>query len=226
MEKTTALILAIRKNTGNNIIIDCYTKEHGRAAFIYSFTKTNKGHKALLSPMNWINFSVPSAKHGKLQRLSDLSLYKIQHTIGQNPIKNLVVLFLSEIISSTIKEEHKDPEMFQFLEEALAYYDDLKENYADFHLSFLVGLAALLGIAPPVDTQHVKDEHYAFWESKMSRDEKENFRNICLTPLDQSQYLALKGVERTRQLNIILDYFQHFATGFRTPKSLALFREF
>lgn len=226
MTNISALILTVHKHTGNNVIVDCYTREKGRMAFIYSFTKSNKGHRALLSPMNWVSFSVSDSVKTPLARPKELQPLHLYKSIGNNPIKNLVMLFLSEIISHTIREENQDDDMFHFFENALLYYDEQQDNYDNFHLSFLVGLAALLGIAPPVESDKVSDNLYAMWEDKMSVMEKENFKLICLSPLNQCHLISLNGNERSRQLNIILDYLQHYAPGFKIPKSLALFRDF
>lgn len=226
MDQITALILTVRKNTGNNVIVDCYTKELGRKAFIYSFTKKNKGHKALLSPMNWINFSVQGSVHQRLQRIKDLQPYHLYQSIGNHPVKNLIALFLSEVIASTVKEEYEDQDLFLFLENALWYFDELPEAYENFHLSFLVGLAAMLGIAPPVDQEDINDANYAMWLSKMNPSEQASFKQICLCPINQAHHLQISGKERRQQLNYILDYLQHYAAGFKMPKSLELFRHF
>lgn len=226
MQNISALILTVRKHTGNNVVVDCYTREKGRMAFIYAFTKSNKGHRALISPMNWVSFSISDSVKTPLARPKELQPLHLYKSIGTNPIKNLVMLFLSETISHTIKEEHPDEDMFLFFENALLYYDELQENYDNFHLSFLVGLAALLGIAPPVDSDQITDNLYAMWKGKMSAMERENFKQVCLAPINQCHNIQLSGIERSKQLNIILDYLQHYAPGFKIPKSLALFRDF
>lgn len=195
-------------------------------AFVYSIGKSNKRHRALLAPMSWINFSIPNKTSGGLKRLSQLQPLSINQSIGIDPIKNLVVLFLSEIIASCIREEHPEEDLFFFFQNAFHYYDEMEKQYGNFHLVFLTSLLALLGIAPPVDSDEVKDTHYAMWENKMGNQERELFKTICLCPINQSQHLSINGQERSRQLNIILDYYQYFAPGFRVPKSLELFREF
>ncbi len=226
MQSISAIILSIHKHTGNTIIANCYSREKGRMAFVYSFTKNNKGHKALLSPMNWITFSINESVKYPLPRAKELQALHLYQSIGINPIKNLSMLFLSEIISSTIKEEHQDKDLFDFFETSLLYYDEQENNYYNFHLSFLTGLTALLGIAPPVNQAQITDNIYAMWEGKMSTLEKEQFKTLCLTPINQCHTIALSNTERSRQLDIILDYLQHYAPGFKKPKSLELLRDF
>ena len=226
MENISALVLNIRKNTGNTVIIDCYTKEKGRTAFVYSISKSNKRHRALLAPLSWLSFSISSKASSGLKRLNQLQPLSINQSIGINPIKNLVAFFLSEIISSCVREEHPDHDLYAFFENAFHYYDGLSAQYENFHLVFLTSLLALLGIAPPVDSIEIKDTHYAMWENKMNSNERHLFKTICLCPINQSQQLGINGSERSRQLNIIIDYFQHFAPGFRVPKTLELFRDF
>ncbi len=227
MEGISALILNVRKHVGNNVIVDCYTRERGRMAVIYGFTKNNKGHKALLSPMNWVSFSITKKTTSTLPRLRNLQMLYVYRSIGTQPVKNLMVLFLSEIIACTVREEHADENLFKLLEEAFIYFDGQDQDYENFHLSFLTTLTAQLGIAPPVnDKDSMVDQTFALWEAKMSVAEKNMFREIHLTPIHKSHLFHLSGSERSRQLNIMLDYLQTFATGFRMPKSLLLFRDF
>lgn len=226
METIKAFILNVRKNTGNTVIIDCYTKEKGRLAVVHSISKSNKRHRALLFPLSWVSFAISGKKSASLKRLNHLQALSINQSIGLHPVKNLVVLFLSEIISSCIREEHPDSDLYLFFENAFHYYDTSNDDFSNFHLVFLTSLLALLGIAPPVDSDQVTDTHYAMWENKMSALERDSFKTICLTPINQSQNISLSSSQRSRQLNIILDYYQHFAPGFRMPKSLELFRDF
>lgn len=226
MDTLHALILNVRKYTGNSVVVDCYTQERGRVAFMYSFTKANKGHKAIISPMGWINFVVSGQNKGKMQRIKELQPYKIYRSISINPIKSLVALFLSEVISSTLKEEHPDPDIFHFLKEALYFYDETTEAYDNFHLCFLTGFSAMQGIAPPVADPEMKDSDYLLWEGRMNANERALFKDICLQPIDLSHQLQMTNNERSRQLTIIVDYLKHYATGFKEPKSLAMFRDF
>ncbi len=227
MEKITALILIVRKHTGNTVIVDCYTRETGRQTFIYSFTKANKGHKALIAPMNWINFSISPTQKGGLSRIKDLHPGHIYRSIGINPVKSLVVLFLSEVVANSIKEEHADTQVFDFIESALLYYDELKENYGNFHLVFIARLAGILGFAPPTDDSASSiDHHFNLWEAKMNQEEVAAFRNIARCPVSACDKIKIDGPMRSRQLNIFLDYYLQFAGHFRMPKSLDLFRDF
>lgn len=226
MENITALILNVRKHTGNGVIVDTYTREHGRMAYAYSYTKANKGHKALISPMSWISFSTTGSAQTKLRRIKTPSPYKIQHSIGINPIKNMMAIFISEIISCTLREEHADADIFNFLDETLGFYDEMTEHYNNFHLCFLAGYAAMLGITPPIHESAEKDNIYLMWEGRMNKSEQALFAQICLTPMNESHTLGLNSNERSKQLNIMLDYYLHYASGFRIPKSLEMFRSF
>ena len=226
MEKITALVLFVRKHLGNTVVVDTYTKEIGRQSFIYSFTKTNKGHKALLSPMNWVNFHVGTQNKG-LARIKDLTPLHIYKSIGVNPVKNLVMLFLSEIIANSIREENADKQVFDFIESALLFYDELSEDYANFHLIFVARLTGALGFLPPSDDKSsTVDQNFNLWESKMNRHELEVFRKIVQCPVSQCTNIKIDNTMRSRQLNILLDYYMNFAGHFRMPKSLELFREF
>ncbi len=227
MEKITALVLYVRKHLGNTVIVDTYTKELGRHSFVYSFTKTNKGHKAILSPMNFVSFYISNSQNKGLARIKDLSPLHIYRSIGINPVKNLVAIFLSEIIAGSIREEHPDNKIFDFIESALLFYDELGEDYANFHLVFVARLAGLLGFAPPSDDKSsAVDQNFSIWENIMNIEERSMFRYLALCPMSQCYDLKISSVMRSRMLNVYMDYYLNFAGHFRTPKSLELFREF
>ena len=52
------------------------------------------------------------------------------------------------MLYKTLREEEANPELYNFMEESLLFYDGRKENYMNFHLQFLFKYARYQGIEP------------------------------------------------------------------------------
>ena len=63
--------------------------------------------------------------------------------------KIAVVLFLSEVLSSALREEEANTSLFQYLTNSLSWFD-MQDNLANFHILFLLSLTKHLGFYPDV----------------------------------------------------------------------------
>ncbi len=102
-----------------------------------------------------------------------------------NPYKSAIALFLSEVLYHVLRHPMTDEPMFDFIAQAVKDLDRCEEPQ-NFHLQFLVGLAAKLGFAmenEPVLPQTRKErqqqlralctyfeEHVETWEAPRSLD--------------------------------------------------------
>ena len=70
------------------------------------------------------------------------------HSLNPNPSKSAIALFLSEVLYHVLRHPMTDEPMFDFIAQAVRELDQCEEPQ-NFHLQFLVGLAAKLGFAMP-----------------------------------------------------------------------------
>lgn len=59
-----------------------------------------------------------------------------------------MLLFLSEVVSRTIREEEENPALFAFLYHSMLVFDQTPAGFENFHLVFLLQLSAYLGFGP------------------------------------------------------------------------------
>ncbi len=135
-------------------------------------------------------------------------------------------MFLSEILTNSIKEIEKNKKLFEYIELSLNWLD-LNENVSNFHLFFLINLTRFLGFYPNISKLN-NSEFYLFkGDSNYSDDEnivsKNNFylfKNLLGINFDNIGKTSFDKKERQAFLNIILQYFELHLSGFKKPKSL------
>jgi recombinational DNA repair protein (RecF pathway) len=70
----------------------------------------------------------------------------VPRTIDTDPYKRTIALFISEVLYHVLRHPMSDEPMFDFIAQSIQELDETDEPQ-NFHLSFLVGLAAKLGFA-------------------------------------------------------------------------------
>jgi DNA repair protein RecO (recombination protein O) len=63
-------------------------------------------------------------------------------------VKSTQALFLGEVLTRTIREEERNPELFDFLSASAKYFETLPEASPSYHILFLFELTRYLGFYP------------------------------------------------------------------------------
>ena len=138
----------------------------------------------------------------------------------------MVAIFITEVLSKTLQGEFKNEALFEFLENALLYFDEMQQGFENFHLSFLIKLCKYLGFAP----QHGKDlleQIQALGAIQIAEKELIEFSILLDTLLkaDFQQKISISGKQRSKIIDYLMDYFQMHTENFHMIKSLEVIRE-
>ena len=109
----------------------------------------------------------------------------VPRTIDTDPYKRTIALFISEVLYHVLRHPMSDEPMFDFIAQSIQELDETDEPQ-NFHLAFLIGLAAKLGFAmseelplPQTRTERQKqlralcayfEEHVETWKTPRSLD--------------------------------------------------------
>jgi DNA repair protein RecO (recombination protein O) len=148
--KTKGIVLNQIKYRETSIITKIYTEDFGLKSYIVNGvrTKSSKTKIGLFQPLTLLDLVVYYKEKTTLHRISEIKCYSPYKSIPFEIKKSSIVLFLSEILNKTLKEEISNKELFDFLSTSLIYFDEVKEDYHNFHLQFLFQLSAFLGFFP------------------------------------------------------------------------------
>lgn len=226
--KTQAIVLNAVRYQEKSLIVKCYTQQFGLKTYFIrnAFSAKNKKvNSAYFQPLHQLQIDAVHNNKGSLAYINDLKLTYAYKTIPLVFYKNVVTIFLAEILNHTLKEEQPNEELFLFLTTTLKWFDE-HDFSADFHLWFLLHYTKFLGFYPD-DSE--KDLLYFnpsegsftthFTPNCFSEEDTVVFRKLFELSLKE-QNIKLTNKERKQALKQLLYYYEMHITGFKPVKSV------
>lgn len=148
--KTRGIVLRSVRFGESSLIVDVLTKSSGRVSFMVHIPKTSKGKikKQYFQPMTLLDFEYDFRQRSNLQRIKDVRVSLPYFSIPIDPAKSCISLFLSEFIYYATRNEQENPTLFTYISTSLEWLDNAYEDFANFHLVFMMRLGKFLGFHP------------------------------------------------------------------------------
>jgi DNA repair protein RecO (recombination protein O) len=232
---TNAIVISAIKYAEADLIVKCYTQKSGLKTYILrGIMKSRKGKfkTSLFQPLSQLELVAKHKNKGTMEYLQDARMLCHYASLHTNVIKGTMVLFLSEVLRSSIQEEEQNESLYEYLESTLNWLDT-HDNIANFHLLFLLELTKHLGFFPG-DAQ--EDSVYFNMLEGVFQDVKTNgyciegpnlllLKQLIGTKFDDLENIKLTQSARSNFLNMMLNYFQLHIDSFQKPKSLFVLNE-
>ncbi len=147
---TAGIVLQLVKYGESSVIVTIYTREYGRQAFMMNVSRSKSGKRknGLLQPLFLVDLVFYYKENRDIQRIKEIKNAPAYQNIPFHVVKSTQVLFLAEMLSKTLREQESAPEMFDFIQNALLFFDLMEGPSAAFHLWFLFRLTGYLGFLP------------------------------------------------------------------------------
>ena len=221
--QSRAIVLHQLKYSETSVIATLYTEAFGRQSYIINGIRSPKSKQktGMLQPLFLLEIEAYHKSGREVQRLKEFRLDQVYQTIPFDVVKGTIVMFLSEIMYKTIRNEESDPELFQFINDSLLYFDSMKQGTPNFHLWFLANLLRFLGLQPQNNytssNQWFDLKNGKFLISKPIHPTTPNLEDSRflaeLFSLDHEAMhaFAINGSQRSRLLELLLEYYSiHF----------------
>lgn len=233
--KTNAIVLSKIKYGDHDVIVKCYTKNRGIVSYLLrGVLKSKKSNSkiAYYQPLSQLEIEENYRANQSLHYITDVKLSITYQSMHTNILKGAIVMFLSEVLSATLKEEEANASLYEFLETALQWLDH-ETDFSNFHLLFLLELAKHLGFYPDASKSDFPyfNLRSGSFESKPETPYTISGENLKLLKLllgikfDGLNTVKLHSTQRQSFLNLLLLYFDLHLSDFRKPKSLQVFNE-
>lgn len=231
IEKTKGIVLHSLRYAETSVIIKVLTRSHGLQAYIVPGVRKarSKAPNNLFQALTLIDLVAYHKNKGGLQHIKEVSCAQSYASIPYDILKSSVAIFLSEMLVKSLKEGDANPDMFDYVTEALLYFDQIRDKSADFHLYFLIQLTRFLGFQPRnnFDLAH---SFFNLKEGLFQRDFDDNntcldkqqsliFHQINTSGLRQLGELSISGSLRRSLLKKTIDYYSHHLEGFHEVRS-------
>ena len=220
LHKTRGIVLGHIKYGDTSIISKIYTEEFGLQTYIINGvrSKSSKNKIALFQPLTLLDMVVYYKENRDINRISEIKCNTVFHSIPFEQKKICIVIFISELLSKTIKEHHSNKELFEWILHSIAYLDEVSEKYENLHLQFMIQLAAFLGFSPGSVEDIIE-------EIRISLTEEEKNSMECLMTAAPDEYVRIDNQTRRHLLDCLIRYYAVHIDNFGTINSLSVLQE-
>jgi DNA repair protein RecO (recombination protein O) len=231
IEKTGGIVLHSIRHGDTSLIVKVFTRTHGVQAYIIPGVRKVKSRvpNNLFQPLTIIDLVAYHKEKGGLQHIKEVSCPKIFNSIPYDILKSSVAIFLSEILNKSLKELDPNPGMYDFITQALRYFDQTENPSTNFHLVFLMHLSRYLGFQPRnnYDVEHcffnlregVFQKYPGDKHTCLDKELSLYFHQINTCDLYQHQNITIKSNVRRSLLTSTIDYYSFHLEGFKGVKS-------
>ena len=209
---TRLIILNTTKVGERSLVLHALSPDWGRRSFIAAVPRG--GGMALFQPLSVLDAEVVENPKSDLWRAHALSASHPLTGIRTSPAKNAMTLFMSEVLYRTVRDGACEEGLFDWCERSILTLDALAGDYANYHLRFLLELAAALGFSPSLeDLMPFAGEHLA------------EIRALVQSDFGASMLVPLSGEARSDIADRLLRYLSYHAETRIEARSLRVLKE-
>ena len=236
LTKTTAIVLHNIKYGDSKMIVDMFTRAHGRTSFVVTIPKSAKSkiRKQLFQPLTMLSLEYDFRPKVQLQKIKEATILHPYSSLPFDMDKLTVGMFISEFLYHSLYGEESNKPMFDYISDSLQWFDSSPSPAANFHLVFMMRLSRFLGFYPNLDDyvqgcvfdlrngsfSSVAPLHSDYLSSAeaslMSLMMRMNYPTMHLFKFTRAQ--------RNRLLDVIVQYYRLHIPGFPDMKSLDVLR--
>jgi DNA repair protein RecO (recombination protein O) len=237
IEKTRGIVLHQIKYTDSGIIAQLYTRKFGRQSFMIKGLRKKKSgrHNVFFQPMFILDIELYYKESRGIQTIKEFTVFYSPADIHSNIKKSCVAIFLGEVLTSVLKEESPNEELFNFIEKSIVYFDASREKFANFHLAFLVGLSSYLGFEPG-PRSHKNDLYFdmlngifiplpPLHESYANEEISDILAAFFSSSYENINNIILTGSLRNEVLEVLVRYYSLHLPGLKEINSLKVLKE-
>lgn len=155
LHKTRGIVLKTTLYSESSVIVQIFTEKFGIQSYMINGVKKPKAkiRMNMLQPLHLVDMIVYHKTNTNIQRVSELRPAPVFKNIPYDIIKSTIILFLNEVLYKSIRQQTTDQHLFDFIFNAICWFDETEELNVNFHLAFLIKLSRFLGFAPSTQTK-------------------------------------------------------------------------
>ena len=206
------IILNYTKIKDSAIVVHTLSREWGRRSFIVHLGKN--ASLAMFQPLGIVEADITENTRFELWRAARFTQAWPLVSLRTNLYKNAIVLFMSEVLYRGVREGTAEEDLYGWCERSILTLDALEKDFSNFHLRWLLELAAEMGFAPSA-------EGLAPFAGERLRD----VQALLDASFEEAMLLPLSGERRSELCEVFLRYLSHHTESALDIRSLRVLRE-
>ena len=231
LHKTRGIVLKTTLYSESSVVVQIFTEKFGIQSYLINGVKKPRAKISMnmLQPLHLVDMVVYHKTNIGIQRVSELRPSPVFRSIPYDIIKSTMVIFLNEVLYKSIRQQHTDENLFDFIFSAISWLDETEEASVSFHLAFLLKLSRFLGFAPSMESksdQSFFDLQEGEFKSRppihpyyMDRIDASIFIALFSTPFERIFEIKMTNVNRRQILEKILVFYTLHTASFGEIKS-------
>ena len=237
LTRSRAIVLRTIKYGESGLVVDMLTENVGRVSFMVKVPRSQKGkiRKQLFMPLSLVEVDFDFRNKPGLQRLRDIRLSVPLPSLALNPYKLSIGLFVTEFLCHATRDEHDNPQLFNFVAFSMEWLDNVEGNFSNFHLVFMIRLSRFIGFFPNTEgaqqggffdllnstfTDSAPQHHHY-----LVPEEAAKIALLMRLTYHTMHLCAMSRLERNRCTEVILEYYRLHVPGFPQLKSFDVLKE-
>jgi DNA repair protein RecO (recombination protein O) len=226
LQKTKGIVLSYIRYRETSIIVKIFTETLGLQSYIVNGVRASGNARsggsrmALYQPLTLLELVVYHQERSSLHRIREIKCSEPFMYLPMDFQKTGIVLFLTELLSKSLKTEEPNEALYQFLHSSIHILDGQQEGVQNFHLQFLLKLSRFLGFATSTADDFLEEVSPYISADVIDREAVER--------LLQEPYgapIPLNGQRRRHVLQMILQFYRLHVADFGELKSLPVLQE-
>lgn len=231
---TRGIVLHTLSYNDKYVIVYVYTEAFGRVSYLVARQRGRKTKVsyALFMPLSILEMEVDHQNRRDLQRIKEVKVCCPLHAMASHPVKNVIALFMAEVLYRSVQMKEADRRLFNFLFDSIRWLELSKEGIANFHLVFLVHLVRYLGVFPNADDYQsgyffdllngVFSAVVPMHTHYLNEQESVIFSRLLRINYENMAIYSFSRQERSAIIQRILEYYRLHLSDFREIKSLSV----
>ena len=231
LHKIRGIVLKTTLYSESSVVVQIFTDKFGIQSYLINGVKKPKAKIPMnvLQPLHLLDMVVYHKANTQIQRVAEARPSPVFRSIPYHVIKNTVVQFLNEVLYKSIRQQHTDENLFDFIYNAISWFDELEQPDVNFHLAFLLKLSRFLGFAPHAQTKSDQKyfdlqegdftAHVPIHPYFIDKSDADHFLLLFNTPFEKIYEIKLSNQMRRLILDKILVYYTLHTASFGQIKS-------
>ncbi|MES2829512.1 MAG: DNA repair protein RecO [Bacteroidota bacterium] len=237
LHKTRGIILKTTTFSESSVVVQMFTEKFGIQSYIINGVKKSRAKISMnmLQPLHLVDMVVYHKNNSGVQRISELRPSPVFTSIPYDIIKSTIIQFLNEVLYKSIRQQMADENLFNFIFNAVSWFDESKDANTNYHLTFLLKLTRFLGFSPSLETKSDssffdlqegelksnRPPHLNFLE----KHEADLFLLLFTVPFEKINEIKIANKTRRYLLDKILVYYTLHTASFGEIKSHQVLEE-
>ncbi|MDD4227160.1 MAG: DNA repair protein RecO [Mariniphaga sp.] len=234
---TQGIVLHFIRFGDNSIIVNIYTREYGRQAYLMHISRSRRsqGKIGVFQPLFLVDLIAYQKDTREVQTIKEIKNQPVYQNIPFDVVKSTQAIFIAEILSKTLREQESVPDLFEFLTNSILFFDLAEGEIAGFHLWFLIRLTEYLGFKPNIENFGFRNwfdlqkgvvvpyepSHSYFMHPEATRD----FCRITALKINELENMKLSREQRSYLTQKVVEYYQLHFEHLGEVKSLKVLQE-